>query len=166
MQLIKMLSAFLVLWISSSFNDNGACAQQNVADTGIPKLIRRNGVSQLYVDNKPFLILGGELNNSSSSSLNYLSPIWKQITALHFNTLLTPLSWELVEPKEGEFNFALVDSLIRAARQNDKHLVFLWLASWKNGMSSYAPLWVRENYDNYPLCLKITVLLTLRHLLR
>jgi beta-galactosidase GanA len=79
-----------------------------------------------------------------------MEPIWKQVKTLHFNTLLTPLSWELIEPKEGSFDFALVDSLIVRARQENLHLVFLWLASWKNGMSSYMPSWVKENYKKYP----------------
>jgi beta-galactosidase GanA len=56
----------------------------------------------------------------------------------------------LIEPKEGVFDFTLVDSLIITARQNNLHLVFLWLASWKNGMSSYMPLWVKEDYKKYP----------------
>ena len=30
------------------------------------------------------------------------------------------------------------------------HMVFLWLASWKNGMSSYTPFWVKENENKYP----------------
>jgi beta-galactosidase GanA len=48
------------------------------------------------------------------------------------------------------FDFGLVDSLIMNARKNKMHLVFLWLASWKNGMSSYVPLWVKQNYQKYP----------------
>lgn len=120
------------------------------ADPGMPKLVDRGGVVQLYVDDKPFLVLGGEVNNSSSSNIEYLKPIWQQARALNFNTLVTPVSWELVEPKEGLFDFALVDSLIGNARKNDLHLVILWLASWKNGMSSYIPLWVKENYKKYP----------------
>jgi hypothetical protein len=126
------------------------CQAQVNTTSGMPQLVKQDKVSQLYVDQKPFLILGGELNNSSSSSINYMQPIWKQVKALHFNTLLTPLSWELIEPKEGEFDFTLVDSLILDARKNDLHLVFLWLASWKNGMSSYMPLWVKQNYKKYP----------------
>ena len=120
------------------------------SDPGMPKLVKKDGVTQLYVDQKPFLMLSGELNNSSSSSMEYMKPIWKQVTALNFNTLVTPLSWELIEPKEGTFDFTLVDSLIVNARENNLHLVFLWLASWKNGMSSYMPLWVKENYKKYP----------------
>lgn len=117
---------------------------------GIPQLVKNGNVTQLYVDGKPFLIVGGELNNSTSSSLEYMKPIWKQVTDLNFNTVITPLSWELIEPKEGKFDFSLVDGLIKGARENKMRIVFLWLASWKNGMSSYMPLWVKENYKKYP----------------
>ena len=140
-----LLIAPMLLSISS-----GKAQQPGGRISGMPQLVTHGNVTQLYVDNHPFLILGGELNNSTSSSMAYLQPVWKQVKDLHFNTLLTPLSWELIEPKEGVFNFNLVDSLITAARQNDMHLVFLWLASWKNGMSSYVPLWVKENYKKYP----------------
>src|SRR5262249_6098415 len=27
---------------------------------------------------------------------------------------------------------------------------FLWLASWKNGMSSYAPLWIKQDTHRFP----------------
>ncbi len=124
------------------------CRSQN--DPGMPQLVKQQGITQLYVDQKPFLMLSGELNNSSSSSMEYMKPILKQVVALNLNTLVTPLSWELIEPQEGTFDFTLVDSLITNARQNNLHIVFLWLASWKNGMSSYMPLWVKENYKKYP----------------
>ncbi len=113
-------------------------------------MVRNGKATQLVVDRRPFLIIGGELNNSSSSSIDYMKPIWSLVADLHFNTLLTPVSWELVEPEEGRFDFSLVDSLIFNARQNDLHLVFLWLASWKNGMSSYMPLWVKKDQQKYP----------------
>ena len=116
----------------------------------IPQLKKIGKATQLFVDGKPFLIIGGELNNSTSSSMNYMQPIWQLVNDLHFNTLLTPLSWDLIEPEQNHFDFTLIDSLIYTARQNNLHLVFLWLASWKNGMSSYMPLWVKENYQKYP----------------
>jgi len=133
--------------VFSLFNCYAAIAQIN--NSSIPHLIRQDNVVQLFVDDKPFIILGGELNNSSSSSLTYMQPIWKQVKSLNFNTLLTPLSWEQIEPQEGQFDFSLVDSLISNARQNNLHLVFLWLASWKNGMSSYPPVWVKRGYKKY-----------------
>ena len=130
----------------------GSCntMDQKAENKEIPKLVKQGNVTQLYVDGKPFMILGGELHNSSSSNLEYMKPLWQQVSDLNFNTVITPLSWEIIEPEEGKFDFNLVDSIIIGARQHNMHLVFLWLASWKNGMSSYMPLWVKENYKKYP----------------
>lgn len=102
------------------------------------------------VDGKPFLMLAGELHNSSSSSLEYMKPAWPKLAALGLNTVLTPLSWELVEPTEGKYDFALVDGLLAQAREQHQHIVFLWLASWKNGMSSYDPVWVKQDTKRFP----------------
>ncbi|MGA7338994.1 MAG: DUF5597 domain-containing protein [Terracidiphilus sp.] len=114
-------------------------------DNAAPHLEKRGAATQLIVDGKPFLMLSGELHNSSSSSLEYMKPIWPKLEALGLNTVVTPLSWELVEPKEGSYDFTLVDGLIDQARAAHERLVFLWLATWKNGMSSYAPVWVKQD---------------------
>ena len=124
----------------------GFAAAQLAAQPGtLPHLEKRGAAMQLIVDGKPFLMLSGELHNSSSSDLNYMKPIWPKLEALGLNTVVTPLSWELIEPTEGKFDFSLVDGLIGQARQAHERLVFLWLASWKNGKSSYAPVWVKQD---------------------
>lgn len=105
---------------------------------------------QLVVDDKPFLILGGELHNSSSSSIEYMKPIWPELRAINVNTVVTPVSWELIEPQEGKFDFTIVDGLIRGARENHLHLVFLWFGSWKNSMSCYTPSWIKTDEERFP----------------
>ena len=65
------------------------------------------------------------------------------------NTVVTPLSWELIEPIEGKYDFTLVDGLLAQAREAHERIVFLWLASWKNGMSSYAPVWVKQDTKRF-----------------
>ncbi len=115
-----------------------------------PTLRRQGTATQLIVDGSPFLILGGELGNSSASSLTYLRPFWPKLHALHLNTVLAPVYWELVEPTEGRFNFAVVDTLIADARAHDMRLVLLWFGSWKNSMSSYTPAWVKTNQARFP----------------
>jgi hypothetical protein len=115
-----------------------------------PHLEKRGSATQLIVDGKPFLILGAELHNSSSSSLDYMAPLWPKLAAIPLNTVLTPLSWELVEPEEGKFQFDLLDGLLRQAREHHLKIVFLWLAAWKNGMSSYAPVWIKRDTRRFP----------------
>jgi hypothetical protein len=45
------------------------------------------GQKQLFVDDKPFIMLSGELHNPSASSVEYMRPIWDKLAALHLNTV-------------------------------------------------------------------------------
>ncbi len=116
----------------------------------IPHLAVRHGATQIVVDGKPFLVRGGELENSSASSLPYLHNLWPKFVAMHFNTVIAPVYWQLIEPREGHFDFATVDGLIHGARANHLHLVLLWFGSWKNSVSCYVPDWVKENEQRFP----------------
>jgi hypothetical protein len=127
-----------------------AYAQDTTRALSLPHLEKRGSATQLIVDGKPFLILGGELHNSSSSSLTYMKPIWPRLAGMHLNTVLAPVSWELIEPEEGKFDFATVDGLIDDARKNNLRLVFLWFGSWKNTYSSYVPEWIKRNTERFP----------------
>ena len=139
--------SLLCLALSACLGTSISGAQTSVS---APHLEKRGVTTQLIVDGKPFLMLSGELHNSSSSSLDYMKPIWPQLAAMGLNTVVTPLSWELVEPEEGKYDFALVDGLLEQARQNHQRIVFLWLATWKNGVSSYAPVWVKKDTHRFP----------------
>jgi hypothetical protein len=118
--------------------------------SAIPHLTKQGTATQLIVHNKPFLMLGGELGNSSASDVKYMAPIWAKLKAMHLNTILVPVYWELVEPQEGKFDFTLVDDLITSARKNDLKIVVLWFGSWKNSMSCYVPYWVKTNQERFP----------------
>lgn len=115
-----------------------------------PHLRKQGTATQLVVDGRPFLVRGGELGNSSSSSLDYMRPVWPKLAALKLNTVVIPVYWELIEPTEGRFDFQLIDGLLRDARQHGLKLVPLWFASWKNSMSTYAPAWVKNDQKRFP----------------
>jgi Domain of unknown function (DUF5597)/Beta-galactosidase len=123
------------------------CAQSQGT---IPHLEKRGAATQLIVDGKPFLILGGELRGTASSGLGFMDTVWPKMSRLNLNTVLLALGWDWIEPKEGTFDFTLVDGLIAGARKHDKHIVFLWFGSWKNGMSSFAPPWVKADQERFP----------------
>ncbi len=116
----------------------------------IPFLRNKGNKTQLIVNGKPFIILGGELGNSSATSMESMEPIWSKLTDMNLNTVLTPVYWELIEPEKGKFDFSLVDDLIFKARRENLKLVLLWFGSWKNSMSSHAPAWVKLNQKKYP----------------
>jgi len=121
-------------------------ASENLA----PHLELRHGVKQLIVDGQPFLVLGGELGNSAASSAAWMEPIWPQLAHRNLNTVIASVSWQMIEPVEGRFDFSSVDNCIYGARTNGLHLVFLWFASWKNGQSSYPPDWVKNDPRRFP----------------
>ena len=117
----------------------------------IPRLVSdAAGATRLFVDGKPFVVLGGELGNSNASSLAVARPLFAKLAAMKLNTVLVPVSWELVEPAEGKWSFGLVGDLIREARRNKLRVVLLWFGSWKNGMSSYVPAWIKTNPERFP----------------
>jgi beta-galactosidase GanA len=116
----------------------------------LPHLQTQNNVTSLLVNNEPFLILGGELANSSASTSSYMKQVWPKLKAMNLNTVLVPVYWELIEPEQGRFDFTLLDELLRDARANDLKLVLLWFGSWKNSMSSYVPGWVKRDAKTYP----------------
>jgi len=123
----------------------------NSQKQGLPRLEKKNGKTELIVDGKPFLMLSGELHNSSAGSAHYMEPIWSRLKNNNLNTVIAPVSWELIEPAEGKFDFSLVDNMITGARKENLKLIVLWFGSWKNAKSTYAPEWVKKNTAKYPL---------------
>jgi hypothetical protein len=120
------------------------------SNAGAPRLERRGSATQLVVDGKPFMVLGGEVHNSSSSSVEYMKAVWPRLAAMHLNTVLVPVAWETIEPEEGKFDFKVVDGLLEGARANNLKLVVLWFGAWKNTYSSYVPGWVKKNEERFP----------------
>ena len=74
-----------------------AFGQSGGLQNGVAHLEKRGNATQLVVDGKPFLILGGEVHNSSSSSVEYMKSVWPHLAAMHLNTVLLPVAWETIE---------------------------------------------------------------------
>ena len=111
---------------------------------------KQGNATQLVVDGKPFLITSGELSNNAASSLEQLEPVWPKLAASNLNTVLVAISWAQFEPEEGKFNYTELDGVIAKARENHLRLVILWFGCWKNGTSSYPPVWVKKDYERFP----------------
>jgi beta-galactosidase GanA len=140
----------LLIPVFSQPDGPGASTGRNNERHRIPCLRKQGYTTQLVVDGRPFLILGGELGNSSFTSHEYMAPVWPKLKTMNLNTILAPVYWELIEPVEGEFTFELYDRLIKEARRHDLKAVLLWFGSWKNSMSSHAPAWVKKDQRRFP----------------
>ena len=137
----KALIIVIIFLIVSSGEGN---AQNN-----IPHLNKNGTTTQLMVNNEPFLMIAGEVHNSSASTEEYMKPLFPKLKAMNLNSVFVTLAWEQFEPKEGFFDYTLVDAIIDNARKNNLKVCLLWFASWKNGESSYAPLWVKKDTNRF-----------------
>ena len=145
-KIIAMLFTTALMTVSCSQEREKAATIQEP-----PHLEKRGGVTQLIVQGQPWLVLGCELGNSTSSSRAYLAPYWQKLKDAGVNTVLAVVSWEQTEPVEGQFDFTVVDHLLEDARSNDMKLALLWFGSWKNGITSYTPTWVKRDTHRFPL---------------
>lgn len=104
----------------------------------------------IRVDGTPMLMLAGELSNSAATSKADIDSVLPRMAGIGLNTVLVPAQWDLLEPKEGEYDFSLIDETIDIARANGLKVVFLWFGAWKNSMSCYAPLWFKKDTKRFP----------------
>jgi hypothetical protein len=137
MKYFKILCCFL-------FISNIICAQES-----IPYLSKKGSATQLMVNDQPFLMIAGEVHNSSASTLEYMEPLFPKLKKMNLNSVFVTLAWEQFEPKEGEYDYTLVDAILKNARENDLKVALLWFATWKNGESSYTPLWVKKDTKRF-----------------
>src|SRR5579862_9922627 len=78
----------------------------------LPRITKSGDSGQLIVDGKPYLILGGELGNSSAGTAAQADSILPRLAQLHVNTVLMPVAWSEIEPQEGHFDFSILDHWI------------------------------------------------------
>lgn len=113
---------------------------------------KSSGAARLLVDGEPFYVRGVELHNSTPTSADAFAQALDTANSVHANVVLAGVTWEMIEPVEGQFDFSSVSRMIHQARVAGTRLVLLWFGAWKNGVSSYAPLWVKRDWQRFPLC--------------
>jgi hypothetical protein len=112
-----------------------------------PHLRRHGNATQLVVDGSPFVVLGGQVHNSSSSSLEYMEHVWERVCELNCNTAITPVYWELVEPRdccplaEEAFGRAVPKRLMQHMQQNEGRLRPELLDLWRSAGHRPAGTW-------------------------
>lgn len=127
----------------------GIVAISSATAAEAPKLVQKDGRYALFVDGHPFLVLGGQIHNSSAWP-SELPQVWQSMAALHANTVEAPVYWEQIERQQGRFDFSNVDQVIEGARAHDLHVILLWFGTWKNGNMHYVPAWVKSDTKRFP----------------
>jgi len=135
----------LSVFLASSLQSIG----QQQGQTGTPALVMKDGVADLMVDGQPFIILGGQAGNSGASNLADVDRVYSVLNQIHANTAEIPISWNLLEPQPGKYDYSLVDGAIEHARTHKLHLIFLWFGTTKNATLSYVPSWIKIDRTKY-----------------
>ena len=112
-----------------------AYAQTRPADPAIPHLEKRGGA---------------EPPTSAPSNLEYLRNMFSVLAGTHQNTAAIALGWNWIEPEKGKYDFRIADAAIEDVRRIGQRIVLVWFGSWKNGVSSFAPVWVKADQDRFP----------------
>jgi hypothetical protein len=127
----------------------------------IPQIVKEGAKYTFLVDGKPFLMLGGQVDNFSSwlpgPPFHDIEPIPDEIAKVlpgfksyNANTIEFPVHWGYIEPKEGEFDFAGFDQIVRDIRAHGLRAIVLWFGTWKGGDDTFQPDWVRYNAARFP----------------
>ena len=111
---------------------------------------RGNSSARIVANGKPMLMIGGELGNSSASTPEDVKRTFSHLHKIGLNTVLVPISWELIEPQEGTFDMSMLGVILTEARRNELKVVLLWFGAWKNSMSCYAPEWFKRDVKRFP----------------
>lgn len=114
----------------------------------MPRIVKQDGRYALLVDDAPYFVLGAEVNNSSGWPA-VLPKVWPAMEYMHANTVEIPVYWEQFEPKQGQYDYSAVDTLLTEARAHQLRLILLWFATWKNGNQHYMPEWMKREPELY-----------------
>ena len=129
---------------------SAAYAQTRPADQNVPHLEKRGLATQLIVDGKPFLVLGQEPPTSGASNLEYIKYMLQVQADTHTNTADIAIGWNWIEREKGKYDFTILDAIIEDARLIDQRICIIWFGSWKNGLSSFVPTWIKADYQHFP----------------
>ena len=143
----KHFLLILIILFSATYAAAQDKNKQGIGD--IPHLETKNNTTRMMVDGKPFILLAGELHNSTSSTPEYLAEAMTNTASMNVNTVIASVAWEQFESQEGKFDYTLIDNILDAANKHNLKVVLVWFASWKNGESSYAPIWVKKDTKRF-----------------
>ncbi len=119
-----------------------------VGQLPLPRLIR-GPQPRLLVDGEPFLILGLQWDCNSCYTEQEMLPLFAEAARLGCNTAVTPVYWQQIEPRPGEFDFSSIALRLAACRAAGLRLVLLWFGGCKNGSCAYAPDDIRTDHMRY-----------------
>src|SRR5450759_303032 len=111
---MKMSSAVLAALVAASV---AATLPAQVKERPLPRLVKQNARYALMVDDAPYLMLGAQVHNSSAWPA-MLPKVWPAMEYLNVTTVDIPVYWEQFEPRQGQYDYTAIDTLLSEARRH------------------------------------------------
>ena len=115
----------------------------------IPELRMLNGQKVIYCDGQPFLLLGLQMDCDSCYDAETIAKLMRNAKKMGCTAVSLLLYWRLIEPKEGLYDFSILEHMLAGARDNDLKIVLVWFGTYKNTYMHYAPDWLQEDIQRF-----------------
>jgi len=107
----------------------------------------------LIVSGQPRLILYAQSLQETMSQpgdVPYYGDAFDKYRRQGLNTLCAILQWSSIEPRKNQYEFAMIDGLIDAARERNMHVTINWHGAWHCLHSPYLPRYIYEEKIGFP----------------
>lgn len=100
----------------------------------VSKLVIDEGKTYVEVDGKPFPFMGAQvrldaLMNCENKDVSAIEPYFQKAVELGLNCLQIPVCWKMIEPKENEYDFSIVDALLGYCNKYNIKMELLWFST-------------------------------------
>jgi hypothetical protein len=107
----------------------------------------------IVVCGQPRLILYGETLEdvmTDAADVPYYGDQFDKWRRQGLNTVGAIIQWNRFEIRKDEYEYAMIDGLIEAAKARNMHLIIVWFGTWRNLQSNYVPRYVWDEKIAFP----------------
>jgi hypothetical protein len=143
------LYANAVKFLPADKVDKTAFAPYPKPDGSTPRAEKGN----IVVCGQPRLILYGETLEETvaqPADVPYYGDLFDKWRRQGLNTVGAILQWNSFEPRKDQYEYAMIDGLIEAAKERNMHLIIVWFGTWRNLQSNYMPRYIWEEKIAFP----------------
>lgn len=109
-----------------------------------------NGIRKLYVDGKPWLALGIQYDFRNCTKVKDFDYLFKHTVKMGCNTVFFPLRWFVAEPREGVYDWTVLEHALKRCREHGLRMSLLWFGTNQGGGIGPAPQWVKGDKARFP----------------
>lgn len=102
----------------------------------------------------PYLFYGVQVRldwimQDTGGDLAYVEDVIAHAKADGFNTIVAPIWWNYIEPKDGEYNFDWLEIFYKYLNKYDLLVQWLWFGTNSCGAGTPAPKWIKADTKTY-----------------